>query len=346
MIPLHRPSIRRKAMNSVLSCLVSDHIGPGPLNHELCSSMARYLSLYGGVAFSSYTRAVHCALDFLELEAGDRIILSAFSPSVYFDLLKAKGLQALVTDVDLESGLMQKLEVERLMSLSPKAIIFHYTLGFVPESGDIFSLGIPVLEDISQALGSSLGDLPCGYRGNVTVLAMEADGIVTCGGGGLVLARDKNDFKSLKRIADGYPENVLLPDMNAALGISQMKEVDAFLNRRREIEKIFKAAFMRSRHECLVQKGEGTNTPFGFAVFVRDNVKRVRQYAGRKNIETKAAFAGSYVSCMGPEEQRKSCVNGCSSAGNLLLRCLQFPLYPSLKQRDVQLIAKVLASLP
>jgi dTDP-4-amino-4,6-dideoxygalactose transaminase len=85
---------------------------------------------------------------------------------------------------------------------------------------------------------------------------------------------------------------------------------------------------------------------------VRDGVKQVRQYALRRNIETQPAFSDTFLAFQeSPEnpDQHESAgqdSRGFPNARALLLRCLKFPLYPSLAQREVQLISKVLSTLP
>jgi perosamine synthetase len=377
-IPVFRPTLRRRDFNSVLGCLVSDRIGGGPLNHELAVELARYLGVAGGACLATFAQAVQCALEALGLAAGDAVVLSALAPADYLGALAGRGLRALVADVDPSTGLVLRSAVERHLASSPKALVLHYPLGCVPESEELFSLGLPVLEDISQALGASLGTpgggedgsqpaqkspLRCGSLGAVSVLSLAPEGIITAGGGAAVFARERRDLKSLRDAVEGQPRDAMLSDMNAALGLAQVREIEGFLKTRRSIGEIFSQAVARSRHGRLGPWQESAGVSYAFPVLVKDGVKQVRQFAMKRNIETCSAF-GDCVAAIGqaPAEAREAPVAepgdaradtaaaaaapALGAARDLLARCVLFPLYPTLLKRDLQLIAKVLSALP
>jgi len=352
-IPVFRPTLRRRDLNSVLSCLVSDRIGSGPLNHELAGGLAHYLGTAGGVCLATYSAAIQLALQCLELAAGDGVIVSALAPSVYLHALAARGLVALVVDVDPATGLLAPSEVQRCLAFKPRAVVLHYTLGFLPDAEDLFGLGLPVIEDISQALGASLGAVRCGSLGAVSVLSLGPQGILTAGCGAGVFARDRRLLKNLREAAERGPQDLGLADMNAALGLAQLRELDRFLKIRQAMAEAFSEALSRSRHGALRSEREGGNVQFSFPVLVRDGVKQVRQYAMKKGIETASAFAESIAAVGGsPVEEGAEDSSPEGRAGrlphsrDLLWRCLLFPLYPTLMKRDVQLIARILSTLP
>lgn len=345
-VPVYRPTIKRKNMDSVLTCMVSDHIGPGSHNRELASALSIFLDMVGGYCLSSYTEAIHFALDSLELHNTDAVVISALAPSLYLKLLKKRGLVPLIADVDPDSGVLLASEIEKCLSKKPKAVILYYTMGYIPDVEAITRFKIPIIEDLTQALGGRAGDRRCGSLGDVSVISLEPEGIITAGGGGILLARDKGIKGRIKQIIEEYSSNILLPDINAALGLSQMKDINKFIHTREEIAEVFSQSLAKSRHRTLVQPGEGHNINVAFPVLINNGLKEVRQYAMRKNIETMPAFSDSIIamaeSIRDPRLKQKSCPN----AQNLFWRCLLFPLYPTLGRRNVQLISKVLSTLP
>jgi dTDP-4-amino-4,6-dideoxygalactose transaminase len=377
-IPVFRPTLRRRDLNGVLGCLVSDRLGGGPLNHELAGELARYLGAAGGACLATYGLAVDCALEALGLAQGEAVVLSALAPAEYLRVLAARGLRALVADVDPGTGLILRSEAERHLGSDPKALVLHYPLGCVPESDELFGLGLPVLEDISQALGASLGgggdpaDQPgdsstpaprrCGGLGAVSVLSLAPEGIITAGAGAAVFARDRRELKALREVVEKLPRDALLSDMNAALGLAQAREIERFLKARRSIAELFSQAVARSRHGRLGPLQEGFGAPFSFPVLVQDGVKAVRQFALKRNIETCSAFAEAVAAVgqgpaepegqvptaagPGPAAPRPEAPRAPAAARDLLARCVLFPLYPTLLKRDLQLIVKVLSALP
>jgi dTDP-4-amino-4,6-dideoxygalactose transaminase len=128
---------------------------------------------------------------------------------------------------------------------------------------------------------------------------------------------------------------------------------------------VFREALLRSRHSPLFNDDEdGEYVNFSFPILVKDGRLEVMQYANKKGIQSEPAFKDAIVAVAGSKEGNHS-LDGSSSSGldssegreidtvsqfpnarELLWRCLLFPLYPSLARKDVQLICKVLSTLP
>lgn len=340
-IPVFRPTIRRRDMGNILNCLVSDKIDPGDVSRDFTQAFAQALGLAGGISLSTYPQAIALAVDALGLAAGDGVLLSALSPAVYVRILRVRGLLPIVFDVDPETGLVDIAEAERLKARGPKAYLLHHTLGILSDAAAWkAALGIPVVEDISQALGGRVGEAFCGTGGDVAVASLSSEHIVTCGGGGVALSANRQTAAALRRAAEADPLYTLLPDMNAALGVTQIQEMERFLATRREIARAFGQSLLKSRHKTLIQRGDLESVPYSFPVALTDGMKDVRMYALKKNVDTVPAFADSVASL---DEAAEA---GCPNARSLALRCLLFPLYPMMGKKDVEAVCRVLASLP
>jgi len=125
------------------------------------------------------------------------------------------------------------------------------------------------------------------------------------------------------------------------LGITQVRKLNSFLQRRREIAAVFTRAVMQSRHGILAQKAEGENVNFSFPVLLDSGMKDVQAYARKKGVETRPAFTDSALAGLSSEEG-----DGLPKAKALMLRCLLFPLYPTLTTEGIRQIERTLASLP
>jgi dTDP-4-amino-4,6-dideoxygalactose transaminase len=246
----------------------------------------------------------------------------------------------LVADVDPESAMIDPRQVAALVQKGAKAILVPHTVGIVADIDGLKAHGIPVLEDASQALGGQTGGVPCGGSGDVCLLSLNPESIVTCGGGALVIARNRQVAAALRRIQEGSPLYTQLADMNAALGISQIAALDSFIAARREIAAVYGQSLLKSRHRPLIQKCDADNVLSSFPVALADGMKEVRHYALKKNVDTAPAFADSIAAL------EESPAAHCQNARSLTLRCLLFPLYPMMGKRDVEAVCKVLATLP
>jgi dTDP-4-amino-4,6-dideoxygalactose transaminase len=213
-------------------------------------------------------------------------------------------------------------------------------MGIVSNVEALQGLGLPVVEDCSQALGGKTGEVPCGGMGDACILSMSPEDIITCGGGALALAKSRSIAAQIKRIAEQSPLYSPLADMNAALGISQVQALERFVAARRELQAAYLQSIPNSRHKPLIQKGESENVLCAFPIVLSDGMKEVRAYAMKKNVETFPAFAESAVS------RDEAADFPCPNARSLMLRCLLFPLYPMLGRRDMETVQKVLATMP
>ncbi len=327
-------------MGSVLSCIVSDRIGPGEISRDLVTRVCHVLGTSGGVSVSHPYLALSIVFDALGLAAGDRVVLSGLSPALHVRVALDKGLVPLLADVEPESGSIDPKEVEKLIPRGPKAIVAHHTLGIMAGVEALKAFGLPVIEDCSQSLGGKTGDVPCGAAGDACILSLFPEDIITCGGGALALAKGRAIAGQLKKIAEASPLYSPLADMNAALGISQVQALEKFILVRREIQSAYAQSVPKSRHKPLVQKGEAENVLCAFPMVLSTGMKDARAYAMKKNVETVPAFAESAVS------RDDTADFPCPNARSLSLRCLLFPLYPMMGKRDVEAVQKVLATLP
>jgi perosamine synthetase len=332
--------VKRRDMGSVLTCIVSDKLGPGEVSRDFVARMSQLLDCSGGILLSNSSIAVRAGLEALGLGPSDSVVLSALSPAWMLRAVRDGGFVPLLADVEPESGSLDPAEVAKQIGRGPKAIIARYSLGIVPDIAALRSFGIPIVEDVSQALGGKVGDIPCGSTGDITVVSLEPENVITCGGGAMVLAKGRSAAAALKKLPESSLSYWPLADMNAALGLSQLQGLERFVLARRELASAFSQSLLKSRHKTLVQKVEADNVLSSFPVLLKDGLKEARLYAQRKEVETVPAVEDSPVTL--DEEVAASCPH----ARSMALRCLLFPLYPVLARKDVETISKVLSTLP
>lgn len=337
-VPLYKPSIKRKDMDSVLTCLVSDQIGPSSLSEELIEQISQLLQCSGGIALRDYGRAVELALDSLELEQGSRVLLSPLAPAIYFRVLEDRGLSPLFCQVDQSSGLMERQSVEELKAQNPAAVIVFHGLGLATPMDMFQDWDIPIVEDITQSFGASWGEQQLGTFGDLVILGMEYHHIITAGGGTLLFSR-KEYLENLQQISASFPHESFLPDMNASLALVQLSQMESFLEKRRSLGELFRQSVQRGKHRLLRQPEGGTAVWYSLPLFLNSSTRDVSLYARKKNVETTLAFAGSVLEYTGDDAL-------CAQARLLSMRTLLFPLYPMMGSRNADLVNKVLATLP
>ena len=338
-IPLFKPTIKRKDMDSVLTCLVSDQIGPSALADELIRQISESLETAGGCALREFPRALSFLLDVLALERGDRIIISPLAPQVYARVFEEKGIIPLYADVDEASGTMDPKRVAALMNRDPKAVFAVHPMGFLQPMEELAELGLPLVEDISQSLGAGSDEILAGNTGKYVLLGMEFHHIITSGGGTLLLARSDEELALLKEKEESLCAESFLPDINGSLGLVQWSQLEGFLEKRRQLAELFIRSASRGRHHPL-KSADGENPVwYSFPLYLKDSMKDIRAYARKKGVETAMAFAGTCIDFL---EDRSEC----PVASRLAMGTLLFPLYPMMGQKNGELISRVLTTLP
>ncbi len=340
LLPVFKPYIRRIDMDSVLSCLISDKIGPGEIGKELISEINTYLSSEEGFLFRDYYRAISVALELLDLKSGSRVIISPLSPGVYIDVFRDRGIIPLFTDVEPDTAVMDKSGIDLHLENNADAIILHSPLGSVADLDYFSSLGIPLIEDISENFGSLYKDGRSGTFGDVALFSMESDKILTCGGGSGIFVKGKSHGERIKFICKKYGDEIFLPDINAALALTQYRNIEDMLFKRDELAKIFQAALNKTEHRSLKTADGSKRVHFSFPILLNSRMKEVKAYIMKKNIEPRKAFVRTALEIYESPDQSFPVASG------LILRSLLLPLYPSLGKKNAEIISKVISTLP
>ncbi|HOW25226.1 MAG TPA: aminotransferase class I/II-fold pyridoxal phosphate-dependent enzyme [Bacteroidales bacterium] len=215
------------------------------------------------VALASGTAAIHLALILLDVGQGDEVICQSFTFVATANPIRYLGAQPVFVDSERDTWnmdpdlLQQAIEDRiRITGKRPKAIIPVHLYGMPARVDAIMQIadqyGIPVLEDAAEALGSSYRGRKCGTFGRFACLSFNGNKVITTSGGGALVcpdmetaekalfyatqARDKAPHYQHSEI--GY--NYRLSNICAGIGRGQMKVLDNHVERRREINRMYR----------------------------------------------------------------------------------------------------------
>lgn len=324
-------------MDSVLTAMVGEQVGPGDRTQKLIQLAKEYIGFEYCLALRSPVYALEFALRALELPPGSGVVVSALAPRYYKYAVLSAGLSVLYADVDEKNAGLDIESAHRALAESGRALVVHHTLGLVPELGALAEFGLPIIEDCSQSFGAHSGGARAGAVGAFTILGLEEGDVLTAGGGALLYVHERRTASVLRRYAD-YPEEYMLPDLNASLAIAQIKAAERNFQKRRDIAAVYEQAAARTRHGRLRQSGEDEPNYFAFPLVLETGTKDTVSYCAKKEIALELAFDGNSLIADSREV--------CPKAASLALRTVLFPLYPRLSKTQVERAAKVLATLP
>ena len=260
-IPYGRHSIDDSDILAVTEVLRSDWLTQGPKIGEFEKALAAYCGAKYAVLFSSGTAALQGAYAAAGLKRGDEFVTSPLTFAATATAGLWQGAKPVFADVDPETGNLDPAACEKALTRLTRAIV-PVDFGGRPADLEAFrklamSKSLILIEDACHALGADMGGQKVGSLSDMTIFSFHPVKSITTGEGGAVLTenpvfherlvafrqhgirRGEDWFYSIQEQALNYR----LTDLQAALGLSQLKRLDGFIARRREIAGRYQTAF-------------------------------------------------------------------------------------------------------
>jgi UDP-4-amino-4,6-dideoxy-N-acetyl-beta-L-altrosamine transaminase len=267
MIPYGRHHITATDIDAVVAVLRSDCLTQGPAVPAFEQAVAKYCRAAYAVATNSATSALHLACLALGVGPGDRVWTSPISFVASANCARYCGATVDFVDIDPRSAnmsverLAEKLHEAKAQSRLPKVVIPVHLCGQPCDMAAIHALGkefgFHIIEDASHAIGATYRDEPvgsCRYS-DITVFSFHPVKIITTGEGGMAITNNAvwaekmsllrshgitRDPSRMVGASDGpwyYQQielgfNYRMTDIQAALGISQLNRLDAYVAKR------------------------------------------------------------------------------------------------------------------
>ncbi len=339
MIALHRDTITRKEMDALLSNIIDGSVSPGELGGMAIQELGKSLGWKQGygVAVRSCDQAYEIALGALSLPQGSLVGVSPLVSSFLVDQISAIGLTPYVLELDERTLLPSNQGIQEALQAGIAALLLSSPAGNVPKPEDYESIGIPIIEDITLTIGSTFNNTPVGSIGSAVILSGDQPGVVAMGGGALLATDSLGLWRNIRKVQNFSRPSYQMPDLNASLVISQLKYLGKNIEKRSGIFKVYQEALRKSgRNRPLLHSPEGTSlVPAFFPVLLDGSVQDARGYAKKKGITI-----GSLVDASVNLEELSS------ELKQVALRGITLPLYPLLSREEIDLVSRVLATLP
>ena len=291
VIPYGKQSISQDDINAVIDVLKSDWLTQGPAVPAFESAIAEYCGASHACATNSATSALHIACLALGVGKGDIVWTSPISFVASSNCALYCGAEVDFADIDLETGnmsiaaLRDKLKLAKQNQRLPKVVIPVHLAGQSCDMAAINELAkeydFKVIEDASHAIGAKYKDKPvgsCDYS-DITVFSFHPVKIITSAEGGMAVTNCAELNKKMSRLRShgitNIPEEMTEPshgpwyyqqldlgfnyrmtDMQAALGLSQLKQLDSFVSVRNDIATTYNHAFANSTVTHLTQSDD------------------------------------------------------------------------------------------
>lgn len=268
-ISLFKPSLGDEELDAIKDVFSSGWLGMGPKTYEFEQELSKYIGVSNTVCLNSCTAALNLTLKLLKIGPGDEVIVPTITFIATAHAVIETGAMPIFCDVNKDNLLINFEDILRKITKRTKAIIVVHLTGRcvdVLKLKKITNFSIPIIEDCAHACGSELNGFRAGNLGDFGCFSFQAVKNLTTGDGGAVTTNNKEFAENLKKISWlGINQNTWdklknriyiwdydvdtiglkfhMNDINASIGLVQLKNLTKNNLRRKEISDLYYELF-------------------------------------------------------------------------------------------------------
>ena len=263
------PKIEQEEIDEVVECLKSGWIGTGPRVNEFENAFCDYIGSKYAIALNSCTAALHLSMLISDVSIGDEVITTPMTFAATANAILHAGAKPIFVDVEKDSMNIDPSLIEKAISPKTKAILQVHFAGRPCNMDHIMEIAqknnLLVIEDAAHAVEAKYKGKKIGNIGDMTCFSFYVTKNLVTGEGGMITTNNEEwskkikiralhgmtsdarmryaneNYKHYQVIAPGFKYNMM--DIQASLGIHQLKRLDKNFDRRKEIWNIYNKAF-------------------------------------------------------------------------------------------------------
>ena len=368
MIPYGRQTIEEDDIQAVVDVLRSDYLTTGPKIAEFEKMVADYVGAKYAVAISNGTSALHATCFAAGIKPGDEVITTPLTFAASANCVLYCGGTPVFADVDPKTYNIDPEDIRRKITDKTKAIIAVHLAGQPCDMDEIHKIAkehhLLVIEDGAHALGSVYKGKKVGTLSDMTTFSFHPVKPITTGEGGMIVTDNEEFYKKMvlfrghgitrdenlmtrndgpwfyQQLDLGY--NYRITDIQCALGCSQMKKLDRFLARRKEIVARYNEAFADC--ENIVTPYQLPETESGWHLYIvqvkncdrREIFEALREHGIAVNVHYIPVYLHPYYQEHGYKDVH------CRNAEEVYSHIISLPLYPTLTEEQQQYVIETL----
>ena len=257
----HKPFISEDEVDEIVDTVRSGWLSMGPKTIRFENKYSEYIGVQNSIAVSSWTAAGHLTLEAFGIKAGDEVIVPTMTFPATAEIVCYFGAKPVIVDVEKDTLNMSPEIIEKAITSKTKAIIPVHYAGQPCDLDEIHDLArkhnLKVLEDAAHALPATYKGVKIGSLSDVTCFSFYATKTLSTGEGGMICTNDEEIAERCKImrlhginrdawkrytdsgswyyevVAPGYKYN--FTDLQASLGLPQLKKVDTMWKSRQNI---------------------------------------------------------------------------------------------------------------
>jgi len=312
-IPVAEPEIGKEELKLVMEAVKSGWVSSkGRYIEEFERGFSEYIGTKYGVAVSNGTAALHLALVALGIESDDEVLVPTLTFASVANAVIYTGARPVFVDSHPDYWCIDPEDAERKVTERTKAIIAVHSYGHPCDMDRILEISnkhdLYVIEDCAEAHGAEYKGRKVGSFGDISCFSFYGNKIITTGEGEMCLTNDPNLAERIKILRDhgmnpkrrywhevvGF--NYRMTNLQAALGVAQLKKIDYFVLKKRKIAEAYNSLF--ESVNAVTRPPEmpwAKNIYWLYSILVdssKTNVNRdkLMEMLGQKGIETRPLF--------------------------------------------------------
>lgn len=255
-IPVNEPLLDGNEKKYLNECIDTGWISSeGPFVKKLEEDIAGYVGRKHGIAVCNGSVAIDLAVEALELQKGDEVIMPTFTIISCIAPLVRKGIIPVLVDSCKDTWNMDVSRIEEKITKKTKAIMIVHIYGLPVDMGAILELadryGLKIIEDGAEAHGLEYKGKKCGSFGDISIMSFYPNKHITTGEGGMVLTNDDNYadrcrlFRNLchkpghRFVHEELGYNFRMSNIQAAVGVAQYEKLEAHLLLKRRLGRTY-----------------------------------------------------------------------------------------------------------
>ena len=255
-VPLSRPDITEKEIESVNEVLKTPYLSIGPKIVEFEKKIADYVGAKYAIAVNSGTSALHLIIRALGIKEGDEVITTPFSFISSANCVLFERAKPVFVDIDPKTLNIDSKQIEEKIGDKTKAILAVDVFGQPAEWDKLQRIAkkynLKLIEDSAEATGAEYKGVKAGSFGDAGVFAFYPNKQITTGEGGVIVTNNEKMAKLCRSMRNqgrgegddwlqherlGY--NYRISDINCALGIAQLERLDEILEKRETVAQMY-----------------------------------------------------------------------------------------------------------
>ncbi|MDR2157770.1 MAG: DegT/DnrJ/EryC1/StrS family aminotransferase [Holosporaceae bacterium] len=302
-LPLSRPTVSDETIEEVVRVLKSGWLATGPLTKKFEKDLSEYFGGRSVLCFTSATAGLHATLMAMGVQEGDEVVTTPFTFVATANVIAMLGAKPVFVDIKKDDFNVDPDKIADACTSKTKVIMPVHYAGLSVDLDPIYEIanlkGLRVLEDAAHAFGSSYKKRKIGAFGDAQVFSFHPIKNMTSGEGGCVVLDSEYEQKFLnlqrfhgidRSIWDRFSKNgscyydVVFPgfksnlsDIQAAIGIHQLQEVETLNDRRRRLMARYRRALEGMRDKLHMQgipKYDFVHSGHLFPICLQDAEKR------------------------------------------------------------------------